>query len=266
MFHSNKRGGLKRAIEEASDRELRELREDLAIRQERVAQLELEIFETRADLKRFEGELEERLGGLKRRAESLEKQLEEARHHAARRAQWGSRLDSSEVPEDVVEQFRRTWTPRKNSCPPQAKKQLDEVSREEIKSLYRSLAKRFHPDLSIDPKEKRWRESKMIQVNEAYSAQDVRALNSFVEIPDFERESLPKTRDEIVRDLYSEISRLNGVVSNLEEQLRQLVHSQTVKLMLDVKFARMEGRDLLGEMASELMTRISQLESALSIY
>ncbi len=265
MFQSNRRRGLKQAIEEASDRELRELREELTARQERVAQLEFELFETRADLTRFERDLDDRLGGLKQQLQNIETQLVEARRRAERRAQWGGRLDTSEVPEDVVEQFQRKWRPQEKSSPsPHPKVQLDETAKDEFKSLYRSLAKRFHPDLATNPKEKRWRERQMAEVNEAYAEQDIRALQSIAEKPNWQPENLPKTRDEIICELYAEVRRLDQVIMSLEEQSHELVHSPTVKLMLDVRFARREGRDLLGEMSNDLLARIVIAKNELS--
>jgi len=94
LFQGNKRGRLKQALSEASDHELQTLRYEVSIRQEKVAQLELELFDTRADLTVFEREMEDRLGLLKRQIERLEVKIEEARRQAARRAQWGDRADS----------------------------------------------------------------------------------------------------------------------------------------------------------------------------
>jgi hypothetical protein len=264
MFKSNRRRGLKQAIDEASDRELRELREELAKRQERVAGLEFELFETRGDLTRFERELDDRLGELKRQLQDIEMQLSEARRRAERRAQWGGRLETSDIPEDVVDQFRRRWRREEKTIPPQPKKQLDEATKEEFRGLYRCLAKRFHPDLATNPNEKQWRERKMAEVNEAYAEQDLRSLQSIAEESGWQPENLPITRDKIMCDLYSEIRRLDQVILSLEDQLNQLVHSATVKLMLDVRFARREGRDLLGEMAKDLMARIALVMSELS--
>lgn len=265
MFQTNRRRGLKQALEEASDHELRELREELAARQEKMAQLQLELFETRSDLTRFERELDDRIGGLKEKLQGLEAELLEARRRTERRAQWGSRAETSEVPEDVVEQFQRKWRPKEKQPPPQQPtKALDEATKDELKSLYRSLAKRFHPDLALDPKEKDWRERRMAEVNVAYGSQDVRRLQSIAEKPDWLVENLPKTRDETLRGLYADIRRLDHMIETLELQMRELVNSQTVKLMLDVRFAQREGRDLIAEMANELKIRIAGVQNELA--
>ena len=106
MFQRGRRGALKRAIEEAGDYELRELRGQVAHRQDKVAQLELELFDTRSELVLFERELENKLGTLKRRKQELLSLIDQAHFQAQRRAQWGDRVDSPDMHEDVVKEAR----------------------------------------------------------------------------------------------------------------------------------------------------------------
>jgi hypothetical protein len=265
MFQKRRRRVLKQALEEAGDRELRELRDRIASRQERIAQLELELFDTRADLARFEHEMEGRLGVLKIHIAKLEHRVEAAKRSAARRAQWGDRADSPDVPEDVVEQFRRRWKQSNRPKPEPPKKPLDEASKEEFKSMFRSLAKRFHPDLARNPEEKQWREERMAEVNMAYAELDMSALKTMAEVPDWSPEVTQKSREQEITELHIEIQRLDDVITNLERTLRELINSDTVKLMLDVSIARNEGRDLLGHIESELLAKIASLEKELAM-
>lgn len=265
MFQG-RRGSLKRALEQAGDGELRELQEELSLRQERVAQLEFELADTRADLSRFESTYEARLGPLERRVEELEADLEQARIRSERRAQWGERLDSDDQPVDVLEQFRKTWTPREK--PPEAPPapEVDSASKEQMKSIFRTLAKRFHPDLVTDPKIKLWRQDIMAQINEAYAAQDMLALQKFADRPDRPVEPVEKTREQQVADIYQEIRRLDQVIRNLERTLKELINSHTVKLMLEVSIAAQQGRDLLQEMADRLKADIAKMEAELASF
>ena len=101
------------------------------------------------------------MGPLQKRLETLEAELADARRKASRRAMWGDRASSPDVPEDVVAQYTRIWgwgskpsqpdpaPSMRPAAPPSAA--LDES---ELKTLYRALAKRFHPDLAQDPSEK----------------------------------------------------------------------------------------------------------------
>ncbi len=263
MFR-RRQSSLRRAFERASDPELSRLYDEVAIRQERVAQLELELFDTQVDLARFERELESRLGPFQRRLQELEDHLSEARHRAARRAQWGDRLDEDEPPVDVVEQFHRTWARPERPEEPAPPPRKDEATKEQLKGLYRNLAKRFHPDLVTDAEQKRWREKVMAKVNEAYAAGDLGALQALGETSDHPGVSPPKAREQVVAELQTEIRRLDGLIASLKSSLRRLVNSQTVKLMLDASIARRSGRDLLGEMAADLRVEIARLEAELA--
>jgi hypothetical protein len=264
MFQRRSRRSLKQAIDQAGDSELRELQLDLQERQERVAQLEFEISDTKAELGRFEHEYEARVGILERQLEELQADLEQARFRAARRAQWGDRADSPDMHVDVEEQFRRTWTRREKPPEPPAEEPITEEMKAELKTLFRSLAKRFHPDLVTDLEAKRWRQKIMAQVNEAYAAQDVRALKKLAEKQDRPEAPVQKSRDQILAGLRAEIRRLDGVIRNLEYTLQEIINSHTVQLMLEVTIASRQGRDLLAEMAESLRRRISDLEAEIA--
>ena len=263
-FRGRKRGGLKQALYGSGNDELRQLQAAISERQERIAQLELELFDMRAEVAEFEHELEGRVGLLKRQIERLEKQIEDARRQAARRAQWGDRADSPDIPEDVVEQFRKTW--KRSDRPPQPppKKKINQATKEELKTIYRKLAKRFHPDLVTDLEEKKWREAQMAKVNQAYSESDVAGLLSFDENVEWTPIHSPKSQEDDVATLRNEIQRLDGVITGLERDLRELINSETVKWMLDVSMARKAGQDLLRAMEKDLLARVTQLQNELA--
>lgn len=251
-------------MDQAGDSELRELQLDLSERQERIAQLEFEISDTKAELGRFEHEYARRIGVLEQQVQGLEADLEQARFRAARKAQWGDRADSPDLHVDVIEQFRRTWTPRDKPPEPPSEEPITDEMKAELKTLFRTLAKRFHPDLVTDPEEKRWRQKIMAQVNEAYAAQDARALKVLAEKPDRAEAPVQKTREQILADMRTEIRRLDRVIRNLELNLQELINSHTVQLMLEVTIAARQGRDLLEEIAASLRTRITDLEAEIA--
>jgi hypothetical protein len=264
MFQRRSRRSLKQAIDQAGDSELRELQFDVQERQERIAQLEFEILDTNAELGRFEHEFEARVGVLERQAQDLEADLEQARFKAARRAQWGDRADSPDMHVDVLEQYRRAWTPKEKPPEPPPEESITEEVKAELKTLFRALAKRFHPDLVTDIKAKGWRQKIMAQVNEAYANQDVQALKALAAKEDRPEVPVQKSREQILADLRAEVRRLDGVIRTLERNLHELINSYTVKLMLDVTIAARQGRDLLEEMAKDLRNKISHLEAEIT--
>lgn len=264
MFRKPRRRVLKRAIEKAGDPELRELQEEISERQDRIAQLEFELMDTRTRLARFEREFEAQVGVLYTNLENLEQRLAAARHAVSRRAQWGDRVDTPDSPVDVVSQFQKTWTPRERPPAPPPPRPLDDDTKAKLKSLFRDLAKRFHPDLVTDSEEKAWREKIMSEVNQAYASNDLDTLQSLAEKPDFPETSKVKSREAIFADIRAEIKRLDSVILSLQARLKQLINSQTVQLMLEASISRRSGRDLLAEMAKDLRVQIAEMESELA--
>lgn len=263
MFSKRRRGSLRRAIEGAQDVELNSLEDELARKQEQVADLELELFDAQSDLRRFEAEVESRLGASQRRLEELQRELARARRQAARRAQWGERAEAPEFM-DSVDQFERTWRREEPPAPAAAGPIEDEDLRKEVKGLYRKLAKRFHPDLTTDPAEKAWREGIMAEVNQAYADSDLAALRALDKRPDRPVEIAPKTREQIMAGIVAEIKRLDRLIPQLENELRKVIQSPLLQLKLETTMARRQGRDLLAEMASDLRVEIARLEAELA--
>lgn len=258
-FRGRKRPSLRKAI---VDPEIKALKHDLALRQERVAALELEVFDYRATIARFEQQLEKRVRPLERRLNDLRDQIKRARHRAQRRAQWGDRLDSDRIP-DVISQYQRAWTPREGARVPPKQDRAPDVDPEQLKQLFRELAKRFHPDLTMDPAEKRWREQVMAEVNDAYAAGDLQALRELEKRQDRPPEKVEKTRDQILRELSAEILRLDRLIVELERQVGELSRSESLQLQLEATMAQHEGRDLLREMAISLEGDIARAEAEL---
>lgn len=260
MFNKNRRRGLKQAIDQATDYEMRDLLADVAMRQDRVVQLESELAETRAELALFERKLESEIGNLKHTLSVLKAKLADARRNAEWKAQWGERAESDSVPEDVVEQYHKTWRPRGAPKPPVVEATLDKEEKAQLKAAFRALAKKFHPDLVMDSAEKERREEIMAKVNQAYAANDLKALEKLLEEPEVVSGQHSMTREDELRHLREEAKRLDVVISELEKTLYDLTNSSTLKLMLDVSMARNEGRDLLAEMAEEYRLEITQIE------
>jgi hypothetical protein len=254
----------------AADPELAALQAAVAERQEAVAALELDLLNSRLELAEFNAEIERRVGPLQRRIEALEAQLEEARRLGARRMLYGERADSAELPDDVLTQYRRAWGvgPQPNAPAPnvQAPPQPDANIEAELKRFYRLLAKRFHPDLAVGTAEKEWRAGHMAEVNAAYAARDLAALRRLEAQPDFAPPAppAPPTPAQVVSGLRAEIERLTALAARLEQELDALAASPAVQLKLEATFARLAGRDLLGEMTADLEAEVRRLEGELA--
>jgi len=264
MFNRPRRSKLSRALEEATDPDLKSLRGEVSRRQEHTAELELDLFDLRVSLAEFERELEIRVRPLERELQELRGRLDQLRRDAARRAQWGERANREEVP-DVVEQFRKAWTPKfREDAPSSAKATPSEPQQGELRSLYRELAKRFHPDLTTDLKLKPWREEMMAKVNLAYESNDLGALRALQQQVERPAQELQVGRDQLMIDLHSEVRRLDRVIVGLQSEIERLERSEVALLKLDAVKARLNGYDLLASMARDFGTQIAQIRAELA--
>ena len=269
MFWKRKRSPAYKPPPPDADPELTAYRATLARRQESVAELELDLFNSQIELAEFNAELERRIVPFQKRLETVQAELQDARQRASRQVLWGARANSADIPADISAQYQRLWGPEPNpapySAPPTAAP--DEQLQSQLKIVYRALAKRFHPDLSVDPAEKPWREHMMGRVNSAYHAQDLAALRQLAGEPDATPGSAvggPKTRAQVLAELQAEIERLDQLSASLERQLDDLAKSPAVRLKLDSVFARRAGRDLVAELAAELQIDIARAEKELA--
>ena len=260
MFSKRKNRALSDAINRAQDPDLRVIEEQIAERKDRLADLELELSDTRISLRKFEAEYDRKIGPLERRLKELQLDLDDARRKAERRAQWGDK----EIPVDVIEQFRKTWKRSERPLEEPIERPTEPQPSEDIKRLFRTLAKRFHPDLVTDALEKRTREKKMAEINRAYAAKDYAALRAILELGEPSQVPPQKSRLEILSDLQKELHRLNAVIVRMETELQELILSPIVQLMLDTTMARRQGRDLLSEIERDLTREISSMQAEIA--
>ena len=95
-------------------------------------------------------------------------------------------------------------------------------------------------------------------------ASDLAALRALDKRPDRSVELAPKTRDQILTEIAAEIKRLDRLIPQIEGELRMVIQSASLQLKLEATMARRQGRDLLGEMASELRVEIARFEAELA--
>src|SRR6202035_6197976 len=131
---------------------------------------------------------------------------------------------------------------------------------QELKSLYRQIAKRVHPDLSLDPldpEDRKLRQRFMGEANHAYEMGDVDRLKRILE----EYESCPEAvlGEGVGADLVRIIRKITQVTRRLAEielELKQLIGSELAKLKAKAEEYDKLGGDLLAEMAAQIGRQI----------
>lgn len=258
-----------RGLQSTTDSELTMLRLRLNKKREYIAILELELFNTRVTLHEFMiiykkrvGHLEEYLRALRRRFyEELEAQREMPD------------VDDEEAygePSEEEEEQEFTYSERDENngwrtINNEKKNHYSPKMQEQIKTLFRQLARRFHPDLTSDPEEKKYREQIMTKVNQAYANHDLKTLRALAEQPDRPIDSPNQTREQEIAGLKAELKRLDGVIHDLKTRIRHLEESPAWQLKMEARLKRRSGADLLSELESKIKEQIDDLEERLIV-
>ncbi len=136
---------------------------------------------------------------------------------------------------------------------------------EDLKKLYREVARRIHPDLATDEKERSRRTHLMAEVNRAYQDSDAERLQAILR----EWESSPETvmgdgtGAELVRAI-RKIAQVQGRMRAIEIMIMKQKESDLYKLMMKAREAEQQGRDLLKEMTAKLVEEIISAENRLT--
>lgn len=237
------------------DEELAKKRAELAQLESELTDRELYIATLRAELASFEQRYLKVVGARYAQLDEVNAQLAEqrARHrpndshfvNAAREARRQAD-DSRAAAENMADHVRV-------------------LPSQELKSLYREVAKRIHPDLSSDPDDRKIRERLMAEANRAYERGDVARLRRILE----EYEACPETVQgqgvgaELVR-VIRKITQVKRRLHEIEEESQRLVASDLAKLRAKAEEYGRQGRDLLQEMAQQVESQIAAARGRLS--
>lgn len=246
-----------------ADDELTRLRIRLNKKQEYIAILELELFNTRAALYEYQILFNERILPIEQILQKLRRHLYEAINAQRSNGSEEEKLDFSEPEEEEFsyqDRAEEEW--RKVGKETKAK---DPRTEEKIRKLFHELAKRFHPDLTTDPEEKKYRQEVMTKVNQAYSKRDLKALQALAEQPDRPAPSSIQSKEDEIATLKTELFRLDGVIAELKASIHHLEESPAMKLMLEARIQRRNGKDLLTEMENKLKEQVADLENHLIV-
>jgi uncharacterized phage infection (PIP) family protein YhgE len=135
---------------------------------------------------------------------------------------------------------------------------------EDLKRLYRDLAKKVHPDLAPDDQARERRHKFMQEVNQAYSEGNEERLRSLLS----EWESSPDsvtgegTGAELIR-IIRQIARVRNRIEAISKEIEKPIETDIYKLKLRVNEAQDEGRDLISEMAAEIDGQIEDANTRL---
>ena len=132
-----------------------------------------------------------------------------------------------------------------------------------LQTLYRKLAKRYHPDKAIDTKEQHRREQLMPLINRAYHEHDIQTLER-LSFGETESDISEKTAAEKRAALQVELRSLNRAASELRLEINRLKTGRTYQLKQQVENAKKAGTDLLSGLAKDLERKVKASRSHLA--
>jgi chromosome segregation ATPase len=232
------------------EEELARKREELAQLEAELADRELDLATLRTELHRFEqtylrvvgvryAELDELLAQIAELQAKQAPEDEDAQHQAAEARARAD--DTARASEDAAE---TAVTERFEPSP-------------SLKSLYRELAKKVHPDLADNEDDRSLRTRLMAAVNRAYEDGDEARLVAILR----EWENSPETVSgegpgaDLVRTI-RKIAQVRLRLDAIQSEMDQLKATDLYVLMARASEAEAQGRDLLASMATALEEEI----------
>jgi len=131
---------------------------------------------------------------------------------------------------------------------------------DDLKSLYRKLAKRLHPDLATDEAERERRHHLMAEVNRAYkNGDEARLREIFAETELGAQPAAEKGWHDVLAGLVLKLERARQRIDAVKKEITALRESAIYRLHERARQAEKEGRDLFAEMVAEIDREIADL-------
>lgn len=136
---------------------------------------------------------------------------------------------------------------------------------DELKKLYREVAKQIHPDLANDESEKEKRHHLMAEASEAYRNGDIARLQQILKEWQHSPESVKGqgAGADLVR-VIRKAALIRNRISLIDAEIQTLTSSDLYELKEQVFDAKKSGRNLLEEMASSVQKDILSAKSRLT--
>jgi len=229
------------------DEELLRKREELTAIRATLAERELGLIDFRSRLAAFEGSYLRQVGTLYAELDEWKARISQLR------AQLNPSVAANARAEEAREQARQTY----GDAHGKASETLDFTPSPELRSLFREVAKRIHPDLSQDSGDLERRTRLMAEANRAYEAGDGETLQRvFDECQDgadaVEGEGIGAELIRIIR----QISLARERVAAIERELATLRQSEIALLKKQAEEREQDGRDLLAELVTAVREKI----------
>ena len=237
---------------------------------ETVARLEQERTDLELEIAGFEVAYNAEVKPLQDELDAVTRHIEEykARNQLVRL--YGNRLSPVQLEAEVdlrlgkgsaqtpAQDAPRAYVRDKCEHVPQAA-EPDVVTKAELRSLYRDLARRFHPDLAADGPAREAHTARMAEINDAYARGDLEALRRAA-AESGAQPKLPPT----LAELLAERDRLDALIVTLRQDIAELNRDPLMLLKIDAALTRHSGHDLLAQMAIDVHIKLVERRGTLN--
>jgi hypothetical protein len=234
------------------ERELAAKKADLSALEIELAQRELDFATLRVELHVFEQRYLRIVGVKFAEIDDLEAQIAEALNRRTPSDET-TRQQAAEARAKATESAAATGTIELAHA-------VDFKPSEDLRSLYREIAKRVHPDLATDDAERAKRTQVMAEVNRAYADGDEARLRAILD--EWETSPDAVTGDGVGAELVRTIRKIHQVQARLaaiEVEIAALTGSELTVLKARAESEQLNGLDVLAQMAEQLDGQIVQL-------
>ena len=234
-----------------ADAALVEKREQLAGVRNTLAERETELAQIRAQLKAFEGRYLRQVGILYARLDDLE----------ARIAEQEAELYGSDSARSRAEESRQRAQETHDAAFGAAREAEEFEPPPNLKTLFRDVAKRIHPDFARDEAEGRYFTLLMARANQAYGRGELETLQRLLDDHLEINASIAGegAAAELLR-ISRQIRHAERDIANLDAERHILLGSEIAQLQIDAEAAAREHRDLLTELAATIHAQIAEAQ------
>ncbi|MXZ00879.1 hypothetical protein F4Y93_09625 [Candidatus Poribacteria bacterium] len=245
-------------INDAHEKEADRLLDAITAKREQVEELTVTIEELKSEVQVFQRCYNAHISHYYLELDKVELETQEYRLRLQLRRE---NVNEEEI-ETRVESCFRTSRARvdayqeveESQATPQVE-QFPAAKAKHLQNLYRKLAKRYHPDKTVDTEEQRRREQMMPLINRAYHEHDIQTLER-LSLGETEPHIAEKTPAEKRAALQAELRSLNRAASDLRLEINRIKTGRTYQLKQQVERAKKTGTDLLSGLAKDLERKV----------
>ena len=244
-----------------AEKELQKRQAELAALDLDLAQRELELITFRTELLNFQIQYLKKVGPLYAELDKIEAEIAEFKA-GLRPDDRRARQKAEQARAKAEDSARSAGEYERNKEEPKFKPS------EQLKKLYRELAKKFHPDLAGDETERVYLEKLMSEANQAYAEGDESKLRDILEngriIPGQQEGGIEAELARVMK----KIAQVRERIQTIRIEFAELKGSSMYQLKKRVEEAAAKGLDLIKEMENFLhrqiaraMTRMTKMQT-----